>query len=343
MATIIGAGFASGQEIVRFFSSYYEGGFYGIILAGILFSVIGYIVLDKVYRERIRNYEEFLFPTVGWFLGWIMEVIVSLFMLSVFCIMIAGMRNIVSNILGIPYIYSAIIMSICCILVILTDIKGVVTISTFVTPVLITGIVAVGLYIILYRDIEVFNVMGQFKAVTENWFFSALIYVSYNSIISIVVMCGMLPYLKTRRVGVAGGIIGGGLLCFVAFILNTAIFLFYPDVLSSELPILGILQKNGSLIGQLYMFILLLAMFISAVTSGYGLVDRISRKVRINTKLLAIVLGALAIPLSGFGFSNLIAAIYPVFGYVGLFMIFAVFLQALKLKRVIPSKKLTNR
>jgi len=33
MATVIGAGFASGQEIMQFFSSYYEGGFYGIVLA----------------------------------------------------------------------------------------------------------------------------------------------------------------------------------------------------------------------------------------------------------------------------------------------------------------------
>jgi len=56
------AGFASGQEIMQFFSSYYEGGFYGIVLAGVLFALIGYIVLVKVYSERIRNYEEFLFP-----------------------------------------------------------------------------------------------------------------------------------------------------------------------------------------------------------------------------------------------------------------------------------------
>ena len=85
ITTIIGAGFASGQEIVQFFSSYYEGGFYGIILAGILFAIIGYVVLDKVYSERIRGYDEFVFPTVGWFMGWVMEVVVSLFMFSTNC------------------------------------------------------------------------------------------------------------------------------------------------------------------------------------------------------------------------------------------------------------------
>ena len=66
IATIVGAGYASGREITEFFTSYYSGGFYGILLTGVLFSFIGYTVLNKVYSERIQNYEEFLFPTVGW-------------------------------------------------------------------------------------------------------------------------------------------------------------------------------------------------------------------------------------------------------------------------------------
>lgn len=86
IATIVGAGFASGREIVQFFTSYYRGGFYGILLTGVLFAFIGYTVLNKVYLERIQNYEEFLFPTVGWVLGWVMEIIVTLFMASVFAL-----------------------------------------------------------------------------------------------------------------------------------------------------------------------------------------------------------------------------------------------------------------
>ena len=39
IATIVGAGFASGREIVQFFTSYYRGGFYGILLTGVLFAL----------------------------------------------------------------------------------------------------------------------------------------------------------------------------------------------------------------------------------------------------------------------------------------------------------------
>jgi uncharacterized membrane protein YkvI len=329
MTTIIGAGFASGQEIVRFFSNYYRGGFYGILTAGLLFAVIGYIVLDKVYRERIRNYDEFLFPTVGWLLGWIMEVVVILFMFSVFCIMIAGMGGILTDKLNVAPYTSAAIISALCMFIMLTDIKGVVALSTLVTPLLIVGIIGVGLYIIVFKDTAVFNISGYFRNITDNWFFSALLYVSYNSIMSIVVMCSLQPLLKTRKTGTMGGIIGGLSLCAIALILNTAIFMFYPEVGLKEFPVLNIVEKYSSQIGNFYTFILWLAMFVSAITSGFCFVDRVKSKAKINSKVITLAICVLVVPLSGLGFSSLISTVYPIFGYVGLFMIFAVLIQGI--------------
>ncbi|MDP4092375.1 MAG: hypothetical protein Q8920_03350 [Bacillota bacterium] len=330
VATIIGAGFASGQEIVQFFSNYFKGGYYGIITAGILFSIIGYIVLDKVYRGRIRNYEEFLFPSVGWLMGWMMEIVSTLFMISVFCVMIAGMGNIIQDKLGIHFNYGIVIMAVFCMMVILTDIKGIVSLSTIVTPIMILGILAIGLYIIICKDTAVFNTYDFFKGITKNWFFSSLIYVSYNSIIAITVMCSMLPYLKSRRTAVSGGILGGAFLCVIALVLNTAIMIFSPGSLSDELPVLGIVKNYGSIVSVIYTFVLWLAMFLSAVTSGYCFVNRLSMKMRISPKIIAAVVCAVVIPMSSMGFSRLIATVYPIFGYIGLFLVFVVLTQGFR-------------
>lgn len=331
MATIIGAGFASGQEIVQFFSSYYRGGFFGIVLAGVLFSSIGYIVLDKVYRERIRNYDEFLFPTVGWALGWVMEIAVTLFILSLFCVMVAGMGNILLIRFGIPFIYGIVIMTVLCAAVILTDIRGIVSLSSVVTPVLISGIIAIGLYIIICKDVSVFNIEGYFAKLTDNWVFSSLTYVSYNSLMSVVVLTSLLPYLKTKKTGIIGGILGGLALCVIALILNTAIMVFAPESLGQELPVLNIVKRYGGIINILYTIVLWLAMFLSAVTAGYCFIDRVSSKVRIDVRILTLVICAFVIPMSSLGFANLIATIYPVFGYIGLFMVFAILFQGIKL------------
>jgi len=330
MTTIVGAGFASGREIVQFFSAYYTGGFYGIIFAGFLFSVIGYLVLDKVHRERIRNYDEFIFPALGWFMGWVMETAATLFMISLFSVMIAGSGNIISEKLSIPFRYAVVMSALLCMFFILTDIKGIVALSSMIAPFLIVGIVAVGFYILAFKDAAVFDFLGCFQSLTSNWFFSSLLYVGYNSILSVIIMCDLLPYLKTRRTGIIGGVLGGAMLCFVAFILNSAIFLFYPESLADELPVLGIVERYSGLLSGLYTFILWLAMFLSAVTSGYCFVNRVSSKLKVNSRLLTVTACAFVIPMSGFGFSNLIAAIYPIFGYVGLFMVFVILLQGIR-------------
>lgn len=331
IATIIGAGFASGQEIVQFFSIYYEGGFYGIIFAGIMFSLIGYVVLDRVYRDRIRSYDEFIFPAYGWLAGWVIEIVVTIFMFCLFCIMIAGSSRIITENLGIPQEYSALIMCFICMVFILTSIKGIVVLSTVVTPVLITGILLAGLYIITFRDASVFSFIKSFKSIAGTWIFSSLLYVSYNSLMSIVVMSSLLPYLKTKRTGRIGGLLGGMLLCLVAFVLNTALLFYNPVIFKEELPVLGILGKFSSLLSIVYAIILWLAMLLSSVTSGFCFIDRVSSKLHISRYILTTIMCAVAIPISMLGFSNLIAAIYPVFGYVGLFMVISILISGLKL------------
>lgn len=334
MTTVIGAGFASGQEIMQFFSTYNTGGFYGIILSGILFSLIGYIVLDKVYNERIQNYSELVYPMVGWFLGWIMELIVTLFMMCLFCVMIAGMGNVVTARFDIQYNNAIVIMSIICMIAMLTDIKGIMNLSAVITPVLIVGMLFIGIYIIVQKDTSVFGYSGYLTILTNNWLVSALTYVSYNSIMSIVVMSSLLPYLKSRRVGITGGIAGGMLLCVIAFIINVALFLFYPEIKYKELPMLSIVSKNSEGLSNIYTLLLWLAMFTSAIISGYYFINRLSSKLHMNIKVLTVIASALVIPMASLGFSNLIANIYPVFGYAGIFMVFAVLMQGIKFKKI---------
>jgi uncharacterized membrane protein YkvI len=330
MATIIGAGFASGQEIIQFFSVYYVGGFFGIILAGVLFSLVGYIVLSKVYSERINNYDEFLFPMMGYFLGKLTEFIVMLFMVCIMSVMVAGLGNILMEMTGLEFRYCVTISAIVCLLAIMTNIKGIVTLSTFISPFLILGIIFVGFYMLVSKDTSVFNVADTAGMITNNWVFSAILYVSYNTILSTVILTSMLPYLKTKRVSIWGGIVGGGMLGVTALILNFGLYFIYPRSISSEMPVLGIIQNNSATLAKIYSIILILAMFTSAVTSGYCLTERISTKMKINYKLVAVVLCALVIPMSSLGFSSLISTLYPVFGYLGLFLLFVILFQFIR-------------
>lgn len=329
MATIIGAGFASGQEIVQFFTAYEKGGFYGILLAGILFSIIGCLVLDKVYKGRIRNYNEFIYPLLGIKTGRFVEAAATVFMFCLFCIMIAGAGNILYQKLGFSFLVSVIIMGLLCMFFMSGSIKGIAALSTAVTPVLIIGILATGLYVVIFRDISTFNIVVILRGMRYNWFASAILYVGYNSIMSIMLMSGMFAYLKSEKTARLGGILGGMMLCFAALILYAALFLNNSGRSDAELPFLQLVSKYDVLMGVLYSGLLWLAMFLSAATSGYCFVDRVCGRTGKSRFTITAIVCAAAVPLSTVGFSKLIAYIYPVFGYLGLFISFAVILQGI--------------
>lgn len=54
-AAVIGAGFASGQEIISFFVKYGKYSIIGVLLSCIIFSVFAYAVLSGVCRKKYRN------------------------------------------------------------------------------------------------------------------------------------------------------------------------------------------------------------------------------------------------------------------------------------------------
>lgn len=330
MATIIGAGFASGQEIIQFFTIYYSGGFFGVILAGVLFSIVGYVVLSKVYTERISNYDEFLFPMMGYFLGRIMEFIVMLFIACIMSVMVAGLGNILMELTGLAFRYCVVISAFACLLAIMTNIKGIVNLSAFISPFLVLGIILVGCYIIVTKDASAFNLADKVSIVTDNWVFSSILYVSYNTILSTVMLTEVLPFLKTKKVSTWSGIIGGGMLCVTALILNSALSFFSPHTITTEIPILSIIQSKSHILAKIYSIVLILAMFTSAITSGYCLTERIKTKMKLNYRVVAAVLCALVIPMASLGFSSLISTFYPVFGYLGLFLLFVILFQFIK-------------
>ena len=59
-AAVIGAGFASGQEIVSFFVKYGRYSLFGILIACLIFFAFSYAVLCSCKEYNIHSYDELL-------------------------------------------------------------------------------------------------------------------------------------------------------------------------------------------------------------------------------------------------------------------------------------------
>ena len=60
IGALIGAGFASGQEIYSFFYCYGLKGILGLILTFVLMTILIYKSLKIIIKYKINNYDEFL-------------------------------------------------------------------------------------------------------------------------------------------------------------------------------------------------------------------------------------------------------------------------------------------
>lgn len=93
IGAMIGAGFASGQEIYVFFYRFGFFGILGIITCNILMSYIIYKTLNLMLKYKFKNYKEFvnkIFESSYFKFNKIINIIVNVFLCITFFIMISA-------------------------------------------------------------------------------------------------------------------------------------------------------------------------------------------------------------------------------------------------------------
>lgn len=336
VGTILGAGFASGQEMMQFFSSYGIDGIYGIILAGLLFSIIGWAVLEIVYIYQLKNYQEFLYPIMGKTLGTLMEWTVAIFLGIIFCAMLAGSGALLEQKFHLPYTAGILFMALTCFITFLFDIKGVIAINCILAPLLFIGGLLIGIYTLVFREASAFSfVLEGMQKITRSWVVSAIVYVSYNTITAVVVLTSLRSVMDSKKSAKWGGILGGIALGILGLSLVMATMINYGKVQGLEIPMLEIVMQYGKSMQYIYLFVLFAAMFTTAVANGYGFISRMSDVLHIPFYMFTILFILVSIVVAHIGFSNMVGKLYPIFGYIGLFEIILILLYFInsKLKR----------
>lgn len=332
IGTVIGAGFASGKELVQFFTQFGNKGLYGIILSGFLFALVAWGTLYISHIKGYTSYREFMEGLVGKWIAYLMESIVTLFMLACFCAMLAGAGAMLQQYFGIPYLVGSFVMALICFITFQFDIKGVLFINTLLVPILFLGAFVLGMHVMLFGHTEVFahGVKGIFQGIKNHWLSMAILYVSYNMITTVVVLSQMGDRIKVSAMAKWAGMVGGGALGLLGICLGVATLMNYGKIIDVEIPLLEIVMQYNTLIQYLYMLVLLAAMYTTAVANGYGVLSRFTIKHTIGKRCVHAIIIMVSLVIASYGFSNLIEGVYPLFGYLGLFqmiMIILVFYQ----------------
>jgi len=313
IGTVIGAGFASGQEIMQFFIIYGEKSIWGIVISGVLFGLIAMAVLCKINVTGASSMEEYFGDVINSWGLWVFDLVITMFMLSSFCIMVAGSGAVFQEQLLLPLWLGIVAMCIICIFVFWRGIDGIVELNALLTPIMIAGIIVLGAYIYATNGtLPMFSIGGLYN----NWLFSSIIYVSYNTLTLVVVMTALNKLIDSKTTAIISSVFGGGVLCFMAAILWW--ILYNVDTGGAELPMLYAAGAISSVAKGMYLPILYIAMVTTAVANGFGVIKSIKARFGIREKLTSVIICMIALVVSFAGFGWLVGSLYTLFGFVGL-------------------------
>ena len=317
MGTVIGAGFASGQELLQFFACYGAWGLVGVVVTGWGFAHLGSHILDIGYRLGATGYYQILYQVCGKRVGAVLDACTAVFLFGGLCIMLAGTGAVARDFLELPYAVGVGAMAL---LLLVTTVGGVSCIATanlLIMPLLILTTMGIGVYSFWHHGMTEF--LANLKQIPQpafslHWLGSSMLYLSYNLVLGATMLAPLGRMTAKKRVRRAGGWSGGILLGFLSFWITVLILMHYDQLAYSEVPMLTLSNIQHPWNYLLYGGVLLGAMYTTAVASLYGTAEKLAHSFRLPLSTAISYLLPAALLFSQFGFSRLISILYPLFG-----------------------------
>ncbi|MDK2820944.1 MAG: hypothetical protein PWP31_909 [Clostridia bacterium] len=332
VGTVVGAGFASGQELLQFFGYFGFIGVIGLALTTVLLIFFGYIVLKLGYKLQAESHLPVMNFAGGRWVGRTVDIITTFFLFGVLAVMAAGSGAVFRQEFGLSTLLGSSLLIGLSLITVLLGINRVIEAISFVAPILVFSVLSISFYTIVKNfPVLLTNLSWSepLNAAAPNWLLAALLYTSYNLVLAIAVLAPLGALAKENKL-LPGAILGGGSLGFSAMAITLALIATAPAVTALEVPMLHIAGNLSPVFRTLYGVVLLAEVYTTGVSSLYGFAARLTKPNTKKFRLLAMGTSFVALVASQFGFSQLVSILFPLVGYGGLVLLGALAFYFLK-------------
>lgn len=331
LGAVIGAGFASGQEIVQFFVVYGTDGLKGSITAAFLFAACGGLLLYVAHSHQISNYQDMLSCLLGDKTGKIIDLLLAVFLFLGISMMLSASGAVFSEHLHLPKLLGVLVGYGLVIMFLVSGKRGLVFSYNLLVPLKLLLLATIAGYAAFFVEgaasravIEETNSLP-----TQCWLLSSILYVAYNFALAMVVLTEY-KTVASKRGGITGAAMGGIVLGALVLLCYLALAKFFPVVLAYEVPMLYIIERISIQIKNLYTIVLWVGIITTAIANAYGFSQRFSKLTGLRYNYCLVLCTTTAIPTAMCSFSILVAKVYPVFGILGLVILIALIYKAIK-------------
>lgn len=307
-AALVGAGFASGQEIVGFFVRYGKFSIFGIVFCAVMFGLFAALVMDVCVGAGTDSYDCLLSGIMPCRARRALSVLTFVFAASVVCVMSACFGETVNMLLGIRKLYGSAFLCAVCAAAICAGNAGALRLNAAIGAVMVIGVTAVCFYMLGYREHQAFS-QGVSGAV------SAASYSGYNLLTAGAVLAGLASFLKSRR----EAWLCGAAACVMMLVMMTLMWLilsiYYGKTDLGELPMLTLTARESGALAAVYGALITAAVFTTALSNGICAVSITEEY--LGRGLSAVLVCGAGLAFGTAGFSRLIDTAYRYCGYAG--------------------------
>lgn len=320
----VGAGFASGQEVIQYFLAFGYWGILGAAVAGAAIAIFsGWVYqLGSYYMADDHSA---VFKSVS--RPWLSKYMDITTMFTLFCIgfvMVAGAGANLEQQFGFPTWVGSTIMTVLLLLSGLLDIDKLTSVFSYITPLLIACLLVAFVITLMNMpsDFGHINELAQTNQSASgtfgNWLITALNYATLVMIMDVSMMLVFAgSHMNPAQAG-KGGLLGGIIFAVLLLILTFILFCNMENVMDADMPLLMVFDSMHPAVGVFVSIVIYLMIYNTAVGMFYANGRRLShdKPGKFRAYYTAAVLVGFA--LSFIGFADLVGWVYPLLGYLGL-------------------------
>lgn len=321
VGVIIGAGLASGQDLLQYFLSFGSIGFVGIVGVGLLNVLFGGIALQLGSYYRSDNHDEVFERIAHPALRRVIDVVLVFSGFAMGFVMLAGAGANLEQQFGMPAWAGS---ALCAVLVVLTaflDFDRIMKVIGVFTPMIVLAITVLTVYSLARPHpglAELDAIASRVPPALPNLWLSTINYFALCVVggiaMAFVLGGSVLRIGEARRAGRVGGII-------IALVVGAdalALYLNLDRVWDVNVPALEIARSIHPAFAFAYTLIIFALIYNTVFSLFYSTARRFSGGSTTRMRLVLVGVIALGYAASFMGFKKLVGAMYPIIGYLGI-------------------------
>ncbi|AUI50901.1 YkvI family membrane protein [Arthrobacter crystallopoietes] len=328
IAFLIGSGFATGQEILQYFTSY---GYWGIFGTGLLVLVLmTYVAVEFFTVGQAKKFER---PSLifhyycGKHLGTFFDFFSILFVFLSFTVMVAGAGAVFEEHYGMSKYIGGVGLAVAVGISVWFGLKSLVDVIGKIGPLIVVIAIALGIVGIIQNPAGIAEGNAllpelQLTQASTNWFMSALSYVGFCMLWLAAFLTALGKTARSRREAASGGLVGAIAFSVACIIVGLGLLANITRVGGTEIPMLVLAFDVSPLLASGISVMILAGIYTTAVPLLWTVSSRFSADKTPRFKYLTIALAAagtvigLILP-----FSQMVNLVYVINGYVGILLL----------------------